>query len=253
MNVPLPIGICTGHDQPLTGVDFIEENVQRYLQPETDKHQPPPRPLPVRAANCFLPGHLKCVGPTVDTPRLLHYATVAFQRARQAGIETIVFGSGGARQIPDGFPRARAEEQFLALLRQLGPLAARENITLVIEPLNRAECNFINSIPEADALAAACNHPNIAVLADFFHMLREDQTPDDILRHGDRLRHVHVAEKAARTPPGTAGDDFRPFLRALKTIDYRRRISIEAGWTNLPAQAPAACQTLRQQIADAYA
>jgi sugar phosphate isomerase/epimerase len=249
----LPLGICTSSDQPLAGADFLEENVQRYLQPETDPHRPPPRALPVRAANCFLPAQLKCVGPDVDTPRLLRYAAIAFQRARQAGIQTIVFGSGGARQIPDGFSRARAEQQFLELLRALGPLAAPHHITIVIEPLQRAECNFINSVPEADALAAACNHPHIAVLADFFHMGRDDQPPDDILRHGTRLRHVHVAEKNARTPPGVAGDDFRPFLRALKTIGYRGAISIEAAWTDLAAQAPLACAALRQQIADAYA
>jgi sugar phosphate isomerase/epimerase len=236
----------------LVGVDFIEENVQTYLQPETPDHVVPTGPWPVRAANCFLPGALKCVGPAMDSARLRRYAATAFQRARSAGIEIIVFGSGAARQIPDGYLRAQAEEQFVTFLRELGPLAARENVTVVLEPLNRAECNFINSVPEADAVAAACGHPHIAVLADFYHMLRDGQTPDDLRRHGTRLRHVHVAEKEKRTPPGVAGDDFRPFLRALNAIHYRGRISIEAKWDDLVAQTPAAVQSLRQQIRESY-
>ncbi len=246
----LPIGICTSDSAPLAGVDFIEENVQTYLQPETPGHVVPRRALPVPVANAFLPAALPCVGPAVDQTRLLRYATAAFQRAQQAGIEIIVFGSGGSRRIPDGFPRARAEEQFLALLRELGPLAAQARLTVVIEPLNRAECNFIHSVPEADALAAACACPQIAVLADVYHMLRDDQPPDDLRRHGARLRHVHVAEKENRTPPGVAGDDFRPFFRALRESHYRGRIAIEAGkWTDWPVQAAVACQHLREQLA----
>ena len=246
------VGICTGYANAAAlkaaGADFVEENVQNFLQPEQPDFSVTPADLPVRTANCFLPGALKCVGPVVDQARLERYAASAFQRARQFGIEIIVFGSGGARQIPDGFSKTKAEEQFVALLRAFGPLAAQQGITVVVEPLNRAECNFINSVPEAAALAAACNHPNICVLADFYHMLRDDQSPDDICRHGGLLRHVHIAEKAKRTAPGVAGDDFRPFLKALQQVHYRGAISIEAGWGDLPAEAGRAVAELRRQI-----
>ena len=248
-----PIGICTGvgHAAALkaAGVDFVEENVQGFLRPEqTDFTTSAPAALPTHAVNCFLPGALKCVGPAVDTDRLLRYAGSAFQRAQQAGIATIVFGSGGARQIPDGFSKTKAEEQFVTLLRAFGPIAGRYGVTLVVEPLNRAECNFINSVPEAAVLVTAAQHPNIAVLADFYHMLRDDQMPDDICQHGALLRHVHVAEKEKRTAPGVAGDDFRPFLRALQQVNYRGAISIEANWGDLPAEAGRAVAELRRQI-----
>jgi sugar phosphate isomerase/epimerase len=248
----LPIGICCSGATTLTGPDYVEESVQGYLRPEAD-FTPAPFALPVRAANGFLPGVLKCVGPVVDTARLVRYADVAFQRAQTDGITIIVFGSGGARQIPDGFSKTKAEEQFVALLKAIAPLAAARGVTVVIEPLNKTECNFINSVPEAEALATAAAHPNVAVLADFYHMLRDGQTPDDITRHGAQLRHVHVAEKEKRTAPGVAGDDFRPFLRALKQIHYRGAISIESGWGELATEAAAAVRALRQQIREAYA
>lgn len=247
-----PLGICTGRANAAAlqaaGADFVEENVQNFLQPEQPDFVVPPTALPVYAANCFLPAALPCVGPSVDFARLVRYAGCAFERAKQVGIKIIVFGSGGARQIPAGFSQAKAEEQFLAFLCEIGPLAARSSLTVVIEPLNRAECNFINSVPEAAALSAACHHPNVQVLADFYHMLRDGQSPDDLRPHGAQLRHVHIAERAQRTAPGVAGDDFRPFFRALQQINYTGAISIESSWGNLAAEAGPALTELRRQI-----
>jgi sugar phosphate isomerase/epimerase len=159
-----------------------------------------------------------------------------------------VFGSGGARQIPDGFPKSEAEQQFVALLRKLGPLGEKHNVTITIEPLNRAECNFINSVGEAAALARACDHPRVRVLADFYHMMRDGQPPNDIAWAGALLRHVHIAEREKRTPPGVAGDDFRPYLAALKEIGYAGRISIECGWSDMAAQAADSVRYLRKQL-----
>ena len=247
-----PLGICTGLANAAAlqaaGADYVEENVQTFLQPEQPDFAAPAAALPVRVANCFLPAALKCVGPVVDLPQLVRYAGRAFHRARQAGIETIVFGSGGARQIPTEFSKTKAEEQFLALLCELAPLAAQSGVTLVIEPLNRAECNFINSVTEAAALVVACHHPHVQLLADFYHMLRDGQSPDEIRQQGPLLRHIHVAEFAQRTAPGVAGDDFRPFLRALRQVNYQGAISIECVWGDLAAEAGRAVTELRRQI-----
>jgi sugar phosphate isomerase/epimerase len=250
-----PIGICTGIANAAivktAGAAYVEENVQNFLVPEQPEFRFQRAAVPVRAANYFIPGKLKCVGPAVDLAALVHFAGIVLQRAQQAGIEIIVFGSAGSRQIPDGFSKAKAEEQFLALLRELGPLAARHDITIVVEPISRGECNFINSVPEGAVFVAACNHPNIRLLADFYHMLREGQSPDDIRRHGGPLRHVHVAEKATRTAPGVAGDDFRPFLKALQDVHYKGAISIECNWTDLAGEAGPAVAELNRQIREA--
>ena len=45
--------------------------------------------MPIIAANAFLPGDLKCVGPNVDSDALMHYGAVAFARAQQVGIRTV--------------------------------------------------------------------------------------------------------------------------------------------------------------------
>jgi len=241
-----------------SGLDYVEENVQNFLAPEGPETEFANRLAQagaaarnIRAACCFLPGSHKCVGPQVDEARLLAYAESAFARARRAGIDTIVFGSGGARAVPEGFSAATAFIQFTDLLAKLAPIAARHGVTIVVEPLNRGEVNFINTLDEGAAVVARVNHPHVRLLADLFHMLRNDETPDAITRHGALLAHTHIAEKETRSAPGAKGDDFRPFLRALRAAGYDHRMSLECGFGDLGAELGGALKTLRGQLADA--
>ena len=79
----------------------------RDLQPEMDLDAAEARladvagcALPTPVACIFLPGSFKLTGPEVDDAALETYVHTAFARAEQAGVEIIVFGSGGARPRP---------------------------------------------------------------------------------------------------------------------------------------------------------
>ena len=258
----MKVGICNPVSEAArvraARADFIEENVQSFLAPESSDDAFAEKlaaaaaaTLPVIAANCFLPGALKCTGPSVDMPRLLKYAETAFVRAGRAGVEAIVFGSAGARQVPDGWSRDEAFAQFVDLVKRIAPMARESGVVIVVEPLHRAECNFINSLAEGARVVEAASHPSVGLLADIFHMMRDGEGADEIARHGALLRHVHIAEKAERTPPGVAGDDFGPYLRALKTAGYEGPISIECRWKDFAAEAPKAVAFLRGALAAA--
>ncbi len=257
----LPIGVCTSVQNAAVlkdaGCAYIEEGVRRLLIPDQPAGEFAPRRaealacgLPVRACNGFLPGSLKSTGPEADHDGVLAFAATAFERAAEVGVRTIVFGSSGSRSIPEGFDRDAAKEQFLALLDRMGLLAARSGITVAIEPLQSSECNFINTVGEGVAIVRAVNHPHIRLLADIFHMLREEEGPGAIVEAGDLLVHLHIAEKARRTPPGTDGDSFVPYFRALSEIGYDGRLSIECGWDDLAAQLPRAVATLHEQMTE---
>jgi sugar phosphate isomerase/epimerase len=257
----MDIGVCTSIHHAAAvraaGARFVEEHIINFLCPlEPDDpfvvHQQAAQQagLPVPAANCFLPGTMKCVGPSVDVPAILRYAETAFRRAQQIGMKILVFGSGASRMAPDDFSQARAFEQYVDLLRSLGPLAAQHGVTIVVEPLNRTECNIVNSVREGAEATQRCHHANVRLLADIYHMLMEDEPPDAIRKHGELLRHVHVAEKLDRAAPGTHGDDFRPYLRALKDVGYNARIAMEPKWTDLSSQIRGAVTALRQQLQD---
>lgn len=255
----MQIGICTsienGAIAAKAGFEYLELNVQGFLVPEAPDETFAPNlkvaqtaPLPVIASNAFLPGTLKSTGPDIDLDRLARYAETAFARAKQSGMRYIVYGSGGARQIPEGFSRDEAARQFVTGLRRIAPLAEKHGVSIVIEPLNSKECNFINSLAEGAAMAEAADHPNIQLLADIFHMLVDGEAPDEIVKHGRWIRHVHVAEKEGRLAPGIGGEDFSPYLRALKAIDYRGGISFESGWKDFPTQAQGCQEYFRNQV-----
>ena len=256
----MQLGICWDLGQAetlrLAGADFVECNVQNWLIPTKPDEEFKGRaeltvksPLPVEAANCFYPASHKVTGLDVNIPELLRYARTAFARAQACGIRLIIFGSGGARAIPDGFSRARAEAQFTELLRQLGPLALERDVTVAIEPLNRKECNFINSLAEGAELINSAGHPRVRLLADFYHMALEDESPDELGRFADLLAHTHTAEKEGRRAPGNHGDNFRPYLRQLLSHSYQGGLSIESSWQDFTTEAPAAIMELKKQLA----
>jgi sugar phosphate isomerase/epimerase len=202
------------------------------------------------AANCFLPPDLKVTGPSVDARRLARYAEVAFRRAKKAGLKYIVFGSAGARMVPEGWSLSTGFEQYVAALRIVGPIAAKHGIVVVVEPLERGECNLVNTVLEGAVATARASSPAVKLLVDIFHMLRNDESPDDIVKVGKWIRHAHIAEKEKRTAPGVKGDDFRPYLRALGQARYRGALTIECVWGAMKSEAAAAFAELRRQISD---
>ena len=255
------IGVCTSTSNAGTlreaGADYIEEGVRRLLIPDQPDAAFAAKVeaaeacgLPIRAANGFLPGSLKCVGPEANHEQVLAFAETAFRRARRIGIRTIVFGSSGARTIPEGFDRRKAELQFVALLGKMAVIAGRHDVVVAVEPLNRSETNFINTVEEGAELVQCVQHANVGLTADIFHMLRESEPAGQIRRAGALIRHVHIAEKRTRTPPGVDGDDFKPYLQALKDIKYTGPISIKCRWSDLSQQLPVAVRTLREQLAE---
>ena len=208
--------------------------------------------VPLLACNILIPGNLKVVGPEVNEAAILNYLEKVFQRAQQAGIHMFTWGSGGSRRIPDGFDRVVAKKQFIAIAKKIAPLAARYNITLALENLNSTETNFINTIAEALEIVKAVNHKNIRLCVDIYHMLKENESPDIILKSKPYTIYCEVAEKEGRTPPGVHGQDFTPYFLALKKIKYQGKIVIECQWQNITTQGNVAYQSLDQQIRNVF-
>lgn len=255
-----PIGVCGGSAQAAqwlaSGAEYLEIGCRGELAPDKPLEEMSKAldalrdsSLPVRAANSFLPGSLVSVGPKADHAAILSYARQAFARAARVGIRMITFGSAGARMLPEGWAREDAELQFTALLARLGDLADQHGVDVCVENLQAAECNFLNRLGEARRLIAAVSHPRIGLTADVFHMLRMEEGPEAIREAGALVRHVHLAEKRERTPPGVDGDDFTPYLQALKDAGFRGRISLECGWDKPAEQLPKAIGALRGMLA----
>lgn len=220
------------------GADYLVESVGRLLMPEKPDAEFAPRlaaaqaaPLPVLGANSFLRDpKLRATGPDADHPRVLDFAAVAFRRMKQVGGEFIVFGSGGSRRIPEGFPKEKANEQFIALLSAMGPLAAKEGVSVFVEQLQQRECNYLMHLREVVHVVSQTNHPNVRALADIYHMTNMADTPADLQKALPWLGLMEIAEKEQRTAPGVVGEDFRPFFAVLAKGGYKGRITVEGRW-----------------------
>lgn len=237
-------GACRGFgDAPLMkelGYDFIEGGVAHALQPDKSDEEWKRRrdevralPIPLRSCNGFLPGKFRLTGEKASFDKPLEYAEKACRRADEVGLKTIVFGSGGARNAPKGFPKEKAVEQFVDFCKRLAGRIADCKVCVVLEPLQPKEANYLNFVREGRELCERIGSPRIRLLADIFHMLQGGEGAQSIEQTTpDLLRHCHIAEKGPRTAPGLSSDgsQFAPYFAALKKIGYEGGVSCECGW-----------------------
>jgi len=255
----MKIGVCGSPELvrgcARTDFDFVEGHVQNFLCPEAPEKEFSKNLRALKetgfvmpAANCFLPPDLRVTGPSVDEKRLARYARVAFRRARKTEIKFIVFGSAGARNVPKGWALSAGFEQYVAALRLLGPIAREFGVVLLVEPLERGESNLVNTILEGAVAVSRAANPAVKLLVDIFHMLRNGESADDIVKVGKWIKHVHIAENKKRAVPGTHGEDFRPYLRALKSVGYRGKIALEPIWRRFDSEYGPGIAELKLQL-----
>jgi sugar phosphate isomerase/epimerase len=208
-------------------------------------------PIRIEAMNNFVPPGLKLTGPGVEPARIREYAERALGRAEALGAKLVVFGSGGAREVPDGFPRDRAWSQLKDFLRLCGDLIVEKKwgMDIGIETLRKAETNILNTVAESLRLAREVNHPRIRLTVDFYHLAEENEDPAVLVDAGPLVAHLHFANPKGRSFPKTASEEprYAGFFAALAKIGYRGRLSVEANAADLERDAPAALEFLKSR------
>jgi sugar phosphate isomerase/epimerase len=255
---PIQVGYCTQLAKidaaKAAGFDYVELATSEIAAlSDADFEQAAARisqaGLPVPAMNLFLPATLKVTGPDINRDQQMAYVTKAFTRLARLGTTIVVFGSGGARRVPDGFPKEQAMQQLIEFGRRIAPEARARGITIAVEPLRPEETNIINSAAEGLALVNAVGDPNFQLMVDFYHLASVKEDPAIIVRARDHIRHVHMANPEGRVFPRVFDEyDYAPFFAALRAIGYDRRISIEASTKALEADAPTAIALLRKAM-----
>src|ERR1700723_2812729 len=206
--------------------------------------------LPVLSANLFLPADIKVTGPNIDKERQMEYVRRALDRVSRLGVRLVVFGSGGARQVPEGFSKQDAFQQLVDFGKRIAPEARSRNITIAIEPLRKQESNIINTSTEGLAWVNAVSDPNIQLMIDYYHFQVEKEDPSAILQVKDHLRHLHMANPNGRVMPLKWDEyDYAPFFADMRAIHYDRLISVEASTKDLRTEGPQAIALLRRAFA----
>jgi len=248
----MQFGVCTGIENAETaraaGFTFIEPTV-RSLHGSKDfsviQAAHAAAGLPTPTFNVFVPGDLKITGPDVDLAKLQVYVAESLRRVSALGGSLVVFGSGGARNIPDGFSRDAAWQQLIDFLQMVADECEKTGVAIAIEPLNRKESNVLNSVAEGVALAQAVDRPSIRVLADLYHMEEDSEPTDTVVENAAWLTHVHVAD-SGRLSPGTGSYPYAEFFGYLKSTGYSGRIAVECKWQDFEEEAGAAVAYLHK-------
>jgi sugar phosphate isomerase/epimerase len=102
---------------------------------------------------------------------------------------------------------------------------------IFLEPLNRYETKYLNTVAQAAELCRAVASPRLRVMADLYHMnIEEADLAAALTAAGGLVGHVHLAD-SNRLLPGHGHTDFVPPLRALGRVGF-------SGWFALECMVP---------------
>ena len=128
--------------------------------------------------------------------------------------------------------RGRNEQEWkfaLEGLRELAEAAESIDINVAIEPLNRFETYFLNTMADTVELCREIDSPNVGVHYDTFHANIEEADPVAALKKIGRKRlfHVHTCEND-RGIPGSGHVPWDATMKALEDMGYDRWLTIES-------------------------
>lgn len=248
-------GCCVGPDEieivGAAGYDYVELAVATVKPEQPDSEFEPIRErlesfdIRPEAWNILFAGEMKLVGPEVDLYRIERYLRTAFERIEEVGGEMVVFGSGAARNVPEGFPMDEARDQLIEVLTIAGQAAGAYGLTIALEPLTSKSTNMINTLTEGTELVKSVDHPFVKLLVDLYHMMDAGEAPSVIPALGVEIVHAHVSD-TDRLYPGSGSYPVKEFVHALKSVDYDERISLECAWGDIRTECGKAIQFLRR-------
>lgn len=250
----MKIGICAPfaqvNDLLALGFDYVEGSLTELADmPREDYEKLLADNVRVYACNGMIPPRYRLTGPQADLAAAEEYCRLAAERAGALGAKVIVFGSGGARQLPEGTSQEEGYEQLRQYLAMAAPIFAEKGMRIAIEPLCTKECNIINSVSDGLRLAEMTGSENVGVLADLYHMDAGSEGNEGVLKAGKRLWHCHIANSNGRVYPYPGDgqqEHYAEFFAALDSFGYEGGVSIEAACKDRLAQGAAALAYLKE-------
>jgi D-psicose/D-tagatose/L-ribulose 3-epimerase len=138
---------------------------------------------------------------------------------------------------PTEAEKARAAEVHCTVAE----VAQEAGVGMAIEPLNRFEAYFLNTVDDAAEYVRRVDHPNLGVMYDSCHANIEERDPVEcITDHLDVICHVRVSENDRGTP-GRGHVPRVETFKALRGGGYDLWLTIEAFGRTLPELAATTC------------
>jgi hydroxypyruvate isomerase len=106
--------------------------------------------------------------------------------------------------------------------------AARIGGTVLVEPVSGAPDYPLLTAADALAVIDRAGEPNIALLADLYHLAVNGDDVDAVIAdHTDRIAHVQIADAPGRNEPGTGSLPLLTQLADLRAAGYDGWVGLE--------------------------
>ena len=198
--------------------------------------------------NNLFPAAVRLTGDSVSVSAVEEYLDRVFPRVALLGADTAVFGSSGAKNVPEGFSHEAAFRQIVDALRMVADRCREHGVRIAIEPLNRLESNIILNVADGARLMRAVARPEVRLLVDYYHHAMENETEAVIVSEGSNVIHTHFAEPEGRVMPVEPKDGYFAFFNALREAGYDGRISLEAFSKNPAEDMKRGLQAMRASL-----
>lgn len=143
----------------------------------------------------------------------------------------------------EAYTAAEKKRHWQAVVKNLKTVtryAAERGKLVCVEPLNRFETDFLNTIDQGLKLIADVGSPNLKLHLDTFHAnIEEKHQGEAIRRAGKHLGHIHACG-ADRGTPGNDHIDWKSIAAALKAVKYDGDIALESVTLDVPRIAASA-------------
>lgn len=156
--------------------------------------------------------------------RLLDIVSIArdLKGTHICGIIYSAFQKYSVPPTKDGIARA------VEVLQRVAEQAAKSDITLGLEVVNRYESNVLNTAAQAVEMCKRIGEPNVKVHLDCYHMnIEEADVAAAIVETGPLLGYFHTGD-SNRGYLGTGSIDFKMIFRALAKANYQGPITFES-------------------------
>ena len=215
--------------------DWGFDGVELFLSPQEPADIPAVRrildKLHLDRATCsVIPREANLVSPRPEVrARGAEFLMRCVERTAELGAHMICGPLYAGLGVMTGTRRTQNEwEWAVDGLRAAARRGQEVGVTLCVEPLNRFETYFLNTLSDASQLVHDIGEPNVRIHFDTFHANIEERRPPDSIRAVAKdLGHVHISEND-RGIPGTGHIDWRGILSTLKEIGYEGWLTIES-------------------------
>jgi D-psicose/D-tagatose/L-ribulose 3-epimerase len=151
--------------------------------------------------------------------------------AAEIGAEVVsgpLYSAVGKARMTTPEEKAQQWDWAVENLMECADYAAEKGIKLAIEPLNRFETDFINTMEQALDLAARIGRDNVGFMPDTFHMnIEESNIPNAIRSAKGKIFDFHTCANNRGTP-GEDNFNWEAINQALKDADYDDYCVIES-------------------------